>query len=116
VEQKIIDTTTRLVDITLGQMIPFFEELIKDTIAPLINSHRNKPETIQIEELCLLYRWSKSAVYKKCSLRKIPHYKVDGGELRFNIDEINSWIKLQKCKTGDEVVADFEQKHKSKRK
>jgi len=72
--------------------------------APCIN-------TVPIEKLCELTGWSKSCVYKKTSLRQIPHHKI-GKELRFNMDEINNWIKTQKRKTGEELVEEFETRQK----
>jgi len=70
-----------------------------------------KIETVPIEKLSELTGWSKSSIYKKCSLRILPHSKV-GKELRFNMEEINKYIESKKRKTGDELVVEFESRQK----
>jgi excisionase family DNA binding protein len=112
----LIPDNMRVIDLTVGQ----FRQILREErnqfsfVQSEVLTHSDEPhiETVPIEKLCELTGWSKSSVYKKCSLRLIPHHKV-GKELRFNMDEINKWIKNKKRKTGDELVNEFDSRQKS---
>ncbi len=107
-DMKAIPDDIRVLDLTVGQL----RQVLAEQHQLGVESQDPEVETVPIEKLCALTGWSKSCVYKKCSLRTIPHSKVDG-ELRFDMKEINEWIKSKKRKTGDEVVMEFENKHKT---
>lgn len=47
---------------------------------------------------------SKSALYKWCMLRQIPHFKSPTGKLTyFNRCEIEAWMQSQKVATDEEL-------------
>src|SRR5579864_5963531 len=99
----LITDDTRIIDLTVGQFRKILSEGgFSGNPSPDAFARGMLPaiDTIPIEKLSEITGWSKSCIYKKCSLRKIPHHKV-GKELRFNMAEINAWIKAQKRKTGD---------------
>jgi len=101
----------RIVDLTVGQL----RQILQEERTGLMGTNTSSTQlidTIPIEKLCELTGWSKSAIYKKCSKRILPHSKT-GKELRFDMNEINDWIKSKKRKTGDELVADFEGRQKT---
>ncbi len=107
-----ISDDTRLVDLTVGQLRQILREERSSSLSGDSEGYGAQINTIPIEKLSELTGWSKSAIYKKCSKRILPHSKA-GKELRFNMDEINEWIKNKKRRTGDELVAEFESRHKS---
>lgn len=108
----LIPNDIRLIDLTVAQ----WRQILREEMALLSSSGSDtaagsKVETVPIEKLSELTGWSKSAIYKKCSLRILPHSKV-GKELRFDMNEINEWIAKQKRKTGDELARELESRHK----
>lgn len=102
---------TRLIDLTVKQFRKLIREEFANNKCVIQMGSFPSVETVPIEKLSELLGWSKSTIYKKCSLRQIPHFKV-GKELRFNIEEVNHWISNTKRKTEEEVVIDFENKHR----
>ena len=95
----LIPDHTRLIDLTVGQLRQILHEGRTKSLYVVGADGCSKEhiDTIPIEKLSELTGWSKSAIYKKCSKRILPHSKT-GKELRFNIDEINDWIKSKKRK------------------
>lgn len=104
-----ISDHTRIIDLTVGQFRQILHEVLAQSTHQLNVEGKGNMQikTIPIEKLSQLTGWSKSAIYKKCSKRILPHTKA-GKELRFDINEINDWINKKKRKTGDEIVVEFE--------
>jgi excisionase family DNA binding protein len=102
---------TRIIDLTVSEFRKLLREEIAKSLQLDLVPNVNPVDTIPIEKLSELLGWSKSTIYKKCSLRQIPHFKV-GKELRFDIEEINQWISQGKRKTAEEVVSEFELKNR----
>jgi excisionase family DNA binding protein len=53
---------------------------------------------VSIDTLCRLYELNKKTVRNWTSARKIPYHKIRG-LVRFNIGEIERWLKTQQVNT-----------------
>lgn len=59
---------------------------------------------LSVAELSLLTGLSKSHIYKLICLKKIPHYKSEGGKLVFfKKDEVENWLCALKVPTVTET-------------
>lgn len=59
--------------------------------------------TLSIDDVCLLYGFSKSTIYKMTSARSIPHYRK-GKILFFDKTELDQWAK--ECRINTEAEAE----------
>ena len=61
-------------------------------------------EVLTSDEAAKYLGVSKSALYKWCMLRQIPHFKSPTGKLTyFNRCEIEAWMQSQKVSTDEEL-------------
>lgn len=51
---------------------------------------------LSYNELTHYIPYSKSTLQKFVCAKKIPHYKMTGGRVMFEINEIDNWIKSKK--------------------
>lgn len=58
-----------------------------------------KTPWLTVWEVMKYLRASRDKVYKLCQRGKMPAHKF-GGQWRFDVDEINEWIKSSTKKTG----------------
>ena len=59
-------------------------------------------ENLSLDQLADYLRMSKSTVYKKTSLRKIPFIKI-GKKLLFRKDAIDKWLEEHRHETTEEI-------------
>ena len=60
-------------------------------------------ELMEVTELALYLKKSKSSIYKRCSANEIPYIKT-GKNLLFNKAEIDLWIQQYAVPCKDQVV------------
>lgn len=59
--------------------------------------------TLTLDDVCLLYGFSKSTIYKMTSAKAIPHYRR-GKVLFFDKGELDQWAK--ECRINTEAEAE----------
>ena len=57
---------------------------------------------INIKELSELIGLSIHTLYTRVSQQRIPHYKI-GSAVRFDISEIEEWLKSQRVEVSDKI-------------
>ncbi len=62
-----------------------------------------KKKTLTFIEACSYADIKPSFMYKLTSGRKIPHFKPNGKQIYFDIDELNSWLLSNPIKTQNEI-------------
>ena len=65
-----------------------------------------KKKTLTFIEACSYADIKPSFMYKLTSGRKIPHFKPNGKQIYFDIEELNSWLLSNPIKTRDELEKD----------
>ena len=66
------------------------------------NALSTQKNVLNLDELTVFTGLSKSHIYKLTSAGKIPFYR-QSKHLYFDRDEIESWLKSNRNKTGDEI-------------
>src|SRR5207237_8273632 len=98
-----ISDETRIIDLTVGELKHLFISLSKSEIHQ-VNSQtkqdRRELRLIDLEKLCMQYGFAKQTVYTWVFEKKIPFIKI-GKRLKFDTDEINTWIEKYKYKARE---------------
>lgn len=77
-------------------------EIIDQRLTRIENLLFSQKEVLTIDEVSILTGKSKSHLYKLTCTGLIPHYK-QGKHLFFDRHEIESWLKLNRIKSLDEI-------------
>ena len=77
------------------------ENLLK-TVVQNDNSTVAITEVLNLTQASVYVSLSKSAIYKKTSVRSIPHFKK-GKKLYFKKSELDLWLTSMKISTKDEI-------------
>lgn len=86
---------------TAGQLRELFREM-QQFQRPTTNSATLKKK-VGVDELCELFGFKKSTVYYWASTKFIPHKNVRR-RLKFDVDEINTWIEKFNVKTKEDYL------------
>jgi excisionase family DNA binding protein len=62
------------------------------------------PRLLNVVEAAQFLGMSRNAIYIACREGRIPHYKVNDWSVRFDLDELKSW--LQENRRGPKVATD----------
>ena len=96
-----VNNDSRIIDLTVAE----FRELLKEAQPvqrPTTNSDTLKKK-VGIDELCELFDFKKSTVYYWASTQYIPHKNIRR-RLKFDVDEINTWIEKFNVKTKEDYL------------
>ncbi len=108
-DQELLDQ--RIIDLTPRQ---FMNALKSEGWRPPADTESPKKtpitKKVRVKQLAEIYGWGESTIYKWCKAKKIPHFQVDGHEIWFDLEKIESWIEKDEVKTKDDIVSDWESK------
>ena len=86
---------------TAGQLRELFREMQQfQRPTTIIKTPKKK---VGIDELCEQFHFKKSTVYYWASTQFIPHKNVRR-RLKFDVDEINTWIEKFNVKTKEDYL------------
>jgi excisionase family DNA binding protein len=55
-------------------------------------------QLLSVKEIAEKLGYSPSGIYKLVEASKIPHIKLPGGAVRFNVEKINAWLERRTVK------------------
>lgn len=95
----------------MGENIAQFEKRL-ERVESIFNAKVTyEKKMVSAKELSSMIGFSEKYIYKLCTQEKIPHYRPTGGNIRFDMDEIDIWLhstpllKRQKRKTADKTTS-----------
>ena len=91
-----ITNETRIIDLTVAELRELLQEI--RPVNRIVPNPIISKKKVGINELCSLFGFAKSTVYYWASIRFIPHINVKR-RLKFDVDEINTWVEKFKVKT-----------------
>jgi len=111
---------TKIIVTNEEELEALLKRVLNEALQPLLlklDSHANKPtsEIMNIKQVSELLNISVATIYGKTSARTIPHFKK-GKRLYFKRDELLEWITLDKRKTTDELLREWEEKQRNRKR
>ena len=104
---------SKIILTTEEELEALVRRVLNEVLQPLLLSANTgginaADEIMTIKQVSELLQLSVQTIYGKTSARVIPHYKK-GKKLYFKREEVFEWIALDKRKTKDELMREWEE-------
>lgn len=73
-------------------------------------------KVLTTQEAAIYLGWSISYLYKKTSLKDVPHYCPMGKTLYFDREELENWLKRNRIASNNEILSKVQNSIESGRK